>query len=401
MNLADVFIKLGITGADKTKKELEGISSGLGSIGESSLAAKAAVLGVIIGLERLTGFASQRGADLKNYATLTGMATDELQNFQHALGKFGVSNDETADTLKNLQAAMAKMRITGATPGGLPFISDWLRANKMGAIDLKKAMDQKTGAGYLMLKVQQFMKGYGKINPAYANEMAKTLPFADKMLVAMRLMNLERDKPRKQDLITEEEQERLFKINMIWKEIWFTLQTIGTKFIAAHGLFFVEELLGAIQFIQRAVSGVVTLTDKFHGLGTALKVIGGLFALYFFPIPTLIAGIIGILSDAEKFITGKDSVIGKLFNSPVFKKIQDTIGDFALGDLKGDKNPGGSIASIISPAMADTQSPTQNSELNVTNVFDIKGGLDQKAADSINDNINATLREQNARSGGF
>lgn len=395
MNIGELFIQLGVKGADTTKKALEGVKSGLGEIGESSLAAKAAILGVIVGLERLTGFASKQGAELKGFAVLTGMSTTELQKWQYALDRFGVSGGETANTLKSLQAQMADMRLTGNAPSGLNFL-----ASTVG-FDPKKAMDEKTGPMYVLKKLQDFMKGFGKVNPAMANQIAKTFHLSDDMIQGLIRMDLQVDKIREKDIISPQEIERLDEINKAWREVWFTLERIGIKFVAAFGGGIVEHLVGAVRLIadgfQIGFDLLTKMGDKVGKLKDVFLALGFVLAMIFAPLlPTflainaIVAGLVLLLGDIQKFREGKDSVIGgitkgisgaatSLTEQPWWKKM--------------NQNMAGSMGLDITPKVS-TESQGTNLDQNITNhvTIDARNSSPQEIKQEFESVVNRSYR---------
>jgi len=82
VTLGEFFIKLGISGQEKVSKALKTVKGGLQELADTSLETKAAIAGVIYGLERLTGYASTVGMDLQKFAVSTGLSTDALQKWQ-------------------------------------------------------------------------------------------------------------------------------------------------------------------------------------------------------------------------------------------------------------------------------------------------------------------------------
>lgn len=359
MTIAEFFINLGVKGADGVGKALKGVKDGMGGISESSLAAKAAVLGVVYGLERLTGFASQIGMDLNKFATTTGLSTHELQKWQYAMGRFDVTADATASTIKNVQNAMTDMMLGKGAPGALDLLADSV------GFDPKKADD----TFYVMGKLQAFAK---KEKPGVAHSLLKDFGIDDNFFQGMKSMDLSIDKLNKEDFITKRQERQLTEINKAWKDFWFGLRTMGVKIVAEEGLGAVTELGGAFKFLKDAAIWVVELIEKFQFLKIAIVGIGIALAIYFAPITALIAGIILVMSDIQKFREGKDSVTGKIAKFNPFGEAGETAGkanpkNSAYGNMFGvvDRNAPPPIAPNSAPGM-DTKGAVTHGDINTT-----------------------------------
>ncbi len=236
MTIAELFVNIGLKGADTTVKGLKGIAKGVDNIASTSLAAKAAVLGMIVGMERLTGFASQVGMDLHKFTTTTGLSSRELQKWQYAAGRFDVSGEEMTNTIMGVQSAMTDMLMGKGQPESLGLLADAV------GFDPKKAND----TFYVMRKIQQFAKTQP---PGLASNLLKSFGISANMFQALKSMNLEKDKIAEKDIITDEEKQRLVDINIAWKDFWHTLKTLSIKAVAKDG-----------------IEGIKVLTDAFKSL---------------------------------------------------------------------------------------------------------------------------------------
>lgn len=396
MNIAELFVNIGVKGGEAIGKTLGSVKTGLASIAESSLAAKAAVLGVVIGLERLTGFASQAGMQLSKFQTLTGGSTDELQKWQYALGRFDVSAEETQGTLTHLQSAMADMKLTGQAPAGLNML-----ANTVG-FDPKKSDDMF----YVMGKIQEFLKSQPT---AMGNQIAKTFGLSENMIQGMRLMNLEKDKIAKGNIINPGEIQRLTQINKAWKDFWFTLRSMGIKFVAAEGIAGIHALMGAFKALMAAGKYVSDLVKRFEILKYVLIGIGAVIGIAFAPLTTIITGLILLLSDIQKFREGKDSVIGTVAN-----KVQGFFGGGTEGKKKGEEGGGifsslfgggkeNAASKLVTPPMPNETSNQKGSDYNVTNTFNIDGANSspKEIANESSKSIDRTFRQMSAQTGGI
>lgn len=295
MTIAELFVKIGIKGGPEATKNLKAINSGMQEIASSSLAAKAAVAGVIIGLERLTGFASQIGLDLEKFGVITGLSTRELQKWQHAAMLFDVSGNEMADTIKGVQSAMTNMKLGKGAPEGFAAMMDMVK------LDENKIDD----TFYVLSKIQEFIK---KAPAAEGRTLAAGVGISDNMFQALKMMNLARDQGTSKDWVTPEQQKQLVEINRQWKEIWHTLKMIGVAFVAGNGLFMTKHLKDAAIVVRDLSAGFMDLMKNSEAFRTAIVAAGLAIAASFAPLSTAVAGLIYLLGEYKKFTEGQDNI---------------------------------------------------------------------------------------------
>lgn len=167
MKAGDLFINLGITGADTTAKALGTVKGTLGEVSTASLAAKAGILGVLYGIQQLMSQSDQAGTSLLSYAAATGQSMKALQQWQYAADQAGISGEEMQGNFEHLQSVMERMRRFGEVPKGFGVLH--------GAVNLNQFDDAETA----LKKINEYLKK--EKNVAFANEMAKsfglTLPY--------------------------------------------------------------------------------------------------------------------------------------------------------------------------------------------------------------------------------
>ena len=299
MTIAELFVKIGVAGAEGVTKSLGRVQTSLGGLLDSSLATKAGILGVIAGLERLTGFASQVGMDLTKFNMTTGLSTAALQNWQYMGQKFDVTGQEMASTITGLQTTMTDMMLGKGMPEGA------------AALGIKMTRDP-----YNLM--EQLTKKAKELPPDVARNLIKSFGISDNVFQMMRSVNLEMDKIKGKDIISTKEIKKLTDINKAWKDMWFGMRTMGIKIVAKEGLGAVEELGNAFRLLADAGKYVFDLVEKFKPLKFILIAIAGIVALMFSPFTAAIAAataLIAILSDIQKFREGKASVIGDISTS--------------------------------------------------------------------------------------
>ena len=391
MTIAELFVNIGLKGADTTVKGLKGIAKGVDNIASTSLAAKAAVLGMIVGMERLTGFASQVGMDLHKFTTTTGLSSRELQKWQYAAGRFDVSGEEMTNTIMGVQSAMTDMLMGKGQPESLGLLADAV------GFDPKKAND----TFYVMRKIQQFAKTQP---PGLASNLLKSFGISANMFQALKSMNLEKDKIAEKDIITDEEKQRLVDINIAWKDFWHTLKTLSIKAVAKDGIEGIKVLTDAFKSLMDIGKYVFDLTEKFKFLKVVLMAIGAGIAAYFAPITTAVAAATYLLSSYQKLKEGKSNVFTD-FNKAIgvdgaVQYVSDSLGLSSNQQKEGYKDSFASnVVPMVAPGSNAQPAPTTVTQ---SNVFHIDGSESPKATqDAVQRALSGAARQMSSQRGGF
>lgn len=400
MKIAELFVQLGVKGADVAGKALSGMAKGINHIASASLEAKAAVAAVVYGMERMTGWASQAGMDLYKFGVTTGLSTDELQKWQYALGRFDVTGEETANTIMGIQTAMSDMLMGKGSPEGLALLAD-----KVG-FDQTKARD----TFYVLGKIQEFVKTQP---PDIANNLMKSFGISGNMFQALKSMNMERDKLSKKQIISEREIEQLKNINMAWKDFWFTLRTMGIKFIAAEGIQGIRILTNAFKGMMSIGKDLGGFISKFKGLGTVLAGLAVLAAAWASPwiaMQAAIAGVIYLLSEYQKYKTGKDNIFSSVgnFTKDAAGGIADWYKAGGIGKLisSGAESVGKGLftaeGGAVPTAPTGPGAATQNKNITQNNTINIDGaGSPEDTASHVQRGVTGAFRQMSAQAGGI
>lgn len=378
MNIGEFFLKIGISGADAVSKGLKGINTDFEKLESTSLATKAALVGVFYGLERLTGFASQMGMDLQKFAINTGLSRQELQKWQHAAMLFDVTGEEVASTITSIQQAMTGMQLGQGMPAGFDIMA------RMVKLDPKRIND----TFYVLEKIAEFRK---KAPPAVANNLMKSLNISENMSQALAMINLKRDQGTSKDRLTDNESDKLAVINRKWKEIWNTIKMIGARLVATNGFFATDTLLAFSRFL----SDITEKLDKFKIVAVAAGIAIG---LAFAPLTTTVAALVYAIAEYQKFKEGdKDSIFaGKHISEEKTGKVRDFLHLDKMTSLNNPMmNPYGLFAKP-EEKKADAPPPTQN------NTFHIDGAHGPKeTAAAVAKEINKAARKTPALAGSY
>lgn len=107
MKIADLYLKLGISGAADVSKGLKKISGSLQELFSMSIKTKLTLAGIAAGLTGAAFSAGKTGATLAAFKHTFDLSTDTLQRWQQGAEAFGVSGDEMIGTIGGIQNALA------------------------------------------------------------------------------------------------------------------------------------------------------------------------------------------------------------------------------------------------------------------------------------------------------
>lgn len=288
MNIAELFVNLGIKGAEKTVGALGSVKKGLGEIGSMSIEAKAGILGAMYGLERMMAISGQAGTGLTNFAALTGLSAQGLQQWQYAARQAGVSSEELTGSLKSVQNSMTNMLLNGDAPKGMALLS-----RAVGGLDPTKYKD----TFYMMTKLQE---GIQKMSPEMGAMVAKSFGLSEGTISAMHRNVFTPAMFAKAPTYSDKEAGSLDKSNVAWSNLGNKIEMAFGHFNAKHG----QEMVQGISLI---VTEVIKLAEALERIAEKLK----LFQKF--------ASFVG-------FITSEAKDAGKGF---------ETIGKFIDSDHKG------------------------------------------------------------------
>lgn len=376
MTIAELFVNLGVKGADKTKNSLGEVRSTLGEIGTKSIAVKAGILGVIYGLQRLMSNSAAAGSSLMSYAGATGLSAETLQRWQYAARQANVGAEEMENSITGLQSAMIKMSMGQGVPAGMGVIS-----NAVG-IDQGRVRDTM----YMMKKLSEYAQKEGNVD--FANEQLKSFGLSLEMISAMRRNAFSDKNLLAAPIYSNAEADKLQRVNVAWANLGQQFEMAMGHLNAKHGLSLVKDLSA----VSKQLIHMLTLFSSMIEKTSALKAIGKIFEGWG-NIFSLIEGGAGALNELmakqqeqnEKDSGGKDKGL-----IPSWDTMKKRWNDSA----NASKAP--TLRELITPkAPKISQNPNVMNNTNNTNVVahitGVKDGKD--AADHLKKHINKTARQ--------
>ena len=260
MNIAELFVNLGIKGADKTVGALGNVKKGLGEVGSMSLEAKAGILAVMYGMERMMSASGAAGTGLTNFAALTGLSSKTLQQWQYAARQAGVSSEEFTGSLKGVQGVMTNMMLGKGAPEGMGILA------KTVGFDPKKARD----TFYVMEQLQKAAKA---LPQDVGNNVLKSFGLSEGTIAAMRRNAFNPTTISKAPTYSQSEISSLDKSNVAWSNLSNKIEMAMGHFNAKHGQ-------GLVQDISKVADAVFKVIEAFEKLSEKMKlfaVIGKIF----------------------------------------------------------------------------------------------------------------------------
>lgn len=253
MNIAELFVNLGIKGSEKTIGALGSIKKGMGEIGSTSIEAKAAILGAMYGLERMMAISGAAGTGLTNFAALTGLSAQGLQKWQYAARQAGVSSEELTGSLKGVQNSMSNMLMGKGAPEGIALVS-----KAVGGLDPTKYRD----TFYMMTQLQKAMQ---TMSPEMGNIAGKSFGLSEGTIAAMRRNAFTPDMLSHAPTYSDKEIGSLDRANVAWSNLSNQIQMAFGHFNAKHG----NEL---VNDIQKLLPVVIKLVEAFVKLGESVQI---------------------------------------------------------------------------------------------------------------------------------
>ncbi len=304
MTVAELFINLGVKGADQAVKSVSAVDTGIKQVASSSLAAKAAIVGAIYALERMTAAAGTHGVDLQKFSNLTGLSTDYLQRWQYMAKMSGESADSMKNSIMGVQGAMTKMALGQGQPGGLAEV-----ARVVGGLDINKLQD----TFYMMTKLREYAQK--EKNVPWANQMLATFGIGPDTIATMRSSKMELDKISNGNILSEKQIAQLARVNQAWEKFWHTLQMVRDQLVATYGGTAIKSFENAFKFLGEVAKNLQAITKEIPILQKVMVAAGLAIAASWAPVTATILALVYALSELQKFREGKENIFSKTYKA--------------------------------------------------------------------------------------
>lgn len=263
MNIAEFWVNLGVKGSEKTVGALSNVKKGLGEVSSMSLEAKAGILAALYGLEQMTAMSGRAGTGLTNFAALTGLSAQSLQQWQYAARQAGVSSEELTGSLKGVQQGMTNMLLGKGAPEGLAVL-----ANSVG-FDAKRARDTFYVMGQMQKAAQSLPADIG-------NSVLKSMGASEGTIAAMRRNAFSPTAFKNAPHYSDKEIHSLDRANIGWSNLGNHIEMAIGHMNAAHGGKLVSDITKIVDAVLKLSEALIVLSDRlkvFEALGGALNAI--------------------------------------------------------------------------------------------------------------------------------
>lgn len=254
MNIAELFVNLGVKGSEKTIGALQATKGKLSDIKSEGFAAKAAILGAIYGFQQLMAKSGAAGTNLSQFSSLTGLNVKTLQQWTYAAQQAGVANEEFQGSVKSVYDTMAKMRLNKGAPEGMGLVATTLGFSKE---DMQRAQKD---VFFLMSKLQEFSKT--KVPLDIQNQAMKSFGLSEGTIAAMRKGVFNEKNFASAPLYGAGQIEQLNKVDVAWKNLGTKVEMAFGKFNAKHGMQLVKDLGDITMGVIKLADALTSLADK-------------------------------------------------------------------------------------------------------------------------------------------
>lgn len=259
MNIAELVLNLGVKGSDKTAAALGSMQKGLKDTSSMALETKVALAGAVYALERLFAASGQRGTDLANFNTLTGVSVQRLQQYQYAARQVGASNEEMEGTFKGLQAQMTEQLTGGHGPAGFAHVAKVLGIN-ITQRDVAEFAKKPEKLIQILQDYAQKEKDIGMKRKTLGTFQGVT----DNIQTGLSRGVFNEGNLRKAPTYKEKEVGALNEANIAWSNLRNKIEMSIGKFNAEHG----NELVSGI---SRITDQVLKLVEAFSKMADKLE----------------------------------------------------------------------------------------------------------------------------------
>lgn len=292
MKIADLFINVGLTGAQTTNRELGKVKGTLGEISTAGLAAKAGILGAVYGLEQMMAASARTGNDLVTFANNTGISMRVLQQYQYAAVQAGATTAELQQSFEGLQSMLTKMSIGDGMPKFLGLLTTYV-----GKLDESKLMGPKQDIPYVFQKIQEFVR---KAPPNLTKELLGFLPAH--ILSGMHDNVFRPEMLNKAPTYSETEARKLQGVGIQWANIGRQIEMAFGHLNAKHGGDLSANIGKIAAEILTLVGSLLTLSENLKLFSVIEKAFQGW--------EFIIQGLLSLVNT----INGKDEKGKKTFN---------------------------------------------------------------------------------------
>lgn len=237
MNVGELFVEIGIKGDNKVAQALSGIKNGLMDVSAQGLAAKAAIVGAIYALERMTVASGKFGNNLVNFKALTGIDTTKTQQWGEFFRKNGADFEDATSMLLASQKALTQIQRGEGMPSGLARISAETHTNLLAHLQ---------DPVYVADTIRKYLLTT-KDSIGMANVNAQSFGLSEGAISAIRRGGNEDIYSIRKNIPSEAELNRLSNVYKAWSNIDKMFLNLRNTLTSKYGMDFIQALEKAIE----------------------------------------------------------------------------------------------------------------------------------------------------------
>lgn len=391
MNVASLFINLGVKGTTKTVGQLTGAKKSMAQLGSSTLATKAMIIAAGYALNQLFKSTAKVGFGLNSMNHELGISTKELQQYQYAARQVGISNEAVSSSFKSMQQAVTSQLLGESQIAGLRLVSE---ATKTSGDEMNRLFNLASQGD--LTPLFQKLQEYAQIekNEGLRNQMLSSFGLSGEMIAGMSQNAFRPDVLAKAPTYSDAEIQKLKQAGAAWDNLGNKIEMAWGRFAADRGPDLIKQLEPLIGKTLELVKALDVLADKiglFEGIGAILDFATG------------VTGGAAKLADAAG---NKD----KSFLQEAAD--QSFIFQWLKSKLEGTESPafGSAIPAARDIARPQVGSPnqvsntsnseTKNQNITINQTVNVDGGDPKKIADQLKRETSRAYRQMSAQ-GGF
>lgn len=304
MQVGEMFVKLGIKGDASATKGIDKVRGGLEDVKKMSLQAKAAIVGVVFGLQRLMTGSMQQGVALQQFANFTGMSTKALQQYQFAARQAGLQNEEITQSVVGMQSAFAQLKLNKGPQEYLGYFATTLK--EIGKdFDYNKMED----AFYTMQKMREFVEGGGTGQIDIDNQILQSLGATQGMIAGFRGGAFNENILNSAQVYSDKESKALSNVNAGWVRLGETVQKAVGRMNVKFGGQLIQDLTKITESVVKLTTQLLLLSESSGAFGRLSKAIENVANLI-----DLVSGIAG--EEGQKSSSAWGSALDEVKKNP-------------------------------------------------------------------------------------
>lgn len=259
MKVGELFVDLGIKGAEQTGKAIGGVREGLTGARNNALKATAAIGATVFALERMMSSSAQLGTGLTQFNDITGLSIKQLQEYQNAGRKVGITNEAVKSSFQGVQQTLAD-----AAAGRTQIEGFGTVASVLGDFDIDRAKDD---VAYAIQELQKFAQKENDV--VLRNVALRSFGLNDEMISGLVQNAFTAENFKGANILGQGEAERLREVGAIWSDLRNDISVTMARGFAENGV----EIASQVKMVADSIFRLIeSMRDLNSNLGIIEKI---------------------------------------------------------------------------------------------------------------------------------